>query len=968
MNPDASKAGQVIRGKFMVKTIDSITPSDTEESTLLNARRAALGIASPFTREGKPLYRALAISGGGIRSATFALGFLQSLCGRASPGTNVPGEVFRASRLSHFDYLSTVSGGGYLGAFLCSLFQPGRLRGTHSQQACPPTNEERVDLDEIAAAGSAAKEARLIAADDAVRVLGSGPPGRIRLDESYDGENRFRAPLAWLRENGRYLIPTGVGDAFYAGALGLRNWLALHYVIGTVLTALLAIVALVRTSAWRFESVRNWEHESLCAALRAHAGVKIAASQGCIVETAGSFVSNDDTSFIWWSPLFPAALVPFFLLAVPLGIAFWLISERSNGKSRPVNLPVICTAAIAIGLLYLGYSLWPNFVYGFPEVFAADRASRTRFLFVTTLAVLSSLAVGVYLIVSVWKDAAAIQRVKLTRGLAYVLATTISIAFVAAIDTMGQSLYLWAAYANHSGPVLTPAALVAVLVWLAKKLAAKAPDVKSPSWLKKVPLFTLAGLAGMVIFILVGSLWGMFLHWFLWGGEPPTAHSHLFGTDQKWADKGCTDACWTLWLVVGVTTVLAAVTGFFAGFINLSSLQPFYGSRLTRAYLGASNGLRFVAGSAALSAAEPLPSDELAMEDYAKRDGRTVELTTFAPLHIINVTVNKTVDPAEQIVQRDRKGQPMAVLPTGFSIDRTWHAGFPKPSFDSAIRRPMLVGQWIGTSGAAFSTGIGRETSLGMSLLMGAANVRLGTWWESGLGSGSISLGSLPLRALGAVFRTQTYLSYELRARFFGTRRRWQYLSDGGHFENTGLYELLRKDRRVYQIFGCDNGADPQYRFEDLANLIRLARIDLNVDLVVQTEFNGLLAKVFAGPSEFCRLRGTSATAATQTPPLCEPGPAALLLWATYLGDASPSTQIILIKPNVPADAEADIRQYAVEHSSFPQEPTADQFFDEAQWESYRALGFHLGSKLFTSDVLIELDTLARNKLFCDRA
>src|SRR5262249_49256456 len=154
-----------------------------------------------------------------------------------------------------------------------------------------------------------------------------------------------------------------------------------------------------------------------------------------------------------------------------------------------------------------------------------------------------------------------------------------------------------------------------------------------------------------------------------------------------------------------------------------------------------------------------------------------------------------------------------------FTVEGRRHAFAERTaSLISEIELPLTIGQWIGTSGAAVSTGIGRETTLGMSLLLGAANVRLGTWWDSGHGAPTKVSGAKGLRSvMGAVFRTQPSLSYEFRARFFGMNRAWQYLSDGGHFENTGLYELLRPERGVGMIVACDNGADPDYTFDDLA-------------------------------------------------------------------------------------------------------------------------------------------------------
>src|SRR5215213_171788 len=59
------------------------------------------------------------------------------------------------------------------------------------------------------------------------------------------------------------------------------------------------------------------------------------------------------------------------------------------------------------------------------------------------------------------------------------------------------------------------------------------------------------------------------------------------------------------------------------------------------------------------------------------------------------------------------------------------------------------------------------------------------------------------------------------------------YLSDGGHFENLGLYEMVR--RRCRYIVVSDAGSDPNTRFEDLGNAIRKIRIDLGVDIDIHT-------------------------------------------------------------------------------------------------------------------------------------
>ena len=77
----------------------------------------------------------------------------------------------------------------------------------------------------------------------------------------------------------------------------------------------------------------------------------------------------------------------------------------------------------------------------------------------------------------------------------------------------------------------------------------------------------------------------------------------------------------------------------------------------------------------------------------------------------------------------------------------------------------------------------------------------------------------------------QTCLVNEFFARFHGPARRHWYLSDGGHFENTGCYELIR--RRVSFIVFSDAGQDPGYQFADFANLVRKARTDFGAEIEV---------------------------------------------------------------------------------------------------------------------------------------
>ena len=89
------------------------------------------------------------------------------------------------------------------------------------------------------------------------------PPGRIRAGEDYATGDAGRGPLAWLRENGRYLTPTGAGDLLYGVVLAIRNWLAVHYVIGTLFVFGLSAIALARASLMFVDSVPDYEYALL---------------------------------------------------------------------------------------------------------------------------------------------------------------------------------------------------------------------------------------------------------------------------------------------------------------------------------------------------------------------------------------------------------------------------------------------------------------------------------------------------------------------------------------------------------------------------------------------------------------------------------------------------------------------------------------------------------------------------------
>jgi hypothetical protein len=215
---------------------------------------------------------------------------------------------------------------------------------------------------------------------------------------------------------------------------------------------------------------------------------------------------------------------------------------------------------------------------------------------------------------------------------------------------------------------------------------------------------------------------------------------------------------------------------------------------------------------------------------------------------------------------------------------------------------------------------MGYHSSPTLAFLMTVFNVRLGWWLRNP-------------RYAGIWKNTATNLSLrELLYELLGMTtddKKWVYLSDGGHFENLGVYELVR--RRCRFIIACDAGQDGDVTFADLGNAIEKCRADFGVDIEVDLSKLGRDGRYSQWHCAIGTIRYD------RLPPQTEGS----------LPDG-PGT-LIYIKSSLTGDEPADILRYAAEHPAFPHESTSDQFFDESQFESYRALGFHAVQDVFTS-------------------
>jgi hypothetical protein len=163
-------------------------------------------------------------------------------------------------------------------------------------------------------------------------------------------------------------------------------------------------------------------------------------------------------------------------------------------------------------------------------------------------------------------------------------------------------------------------------------------------------------------------------------------------------------------------------------------------------------------------------------------------------------------------------------------------------------------------------------------------------------------------------------------------------LSDGGHFENLALYEMvLRRCRRIVVI---DAGCDPQYGFEDLGNAVRKILIDFGIRIEFDDHFDFRSYKDQKTSKSTCRhfALGT--------------------IHYDDVDEGAPHGDLLYIKPVLTGDESRDVLHYATVDETFPQQPTlTDQNYDESQFESYRRLGYHTVSS-FAPQKLDKLEDL----------
>jgi hypothetical protein len=809
---------------------------------------------------------ALCFSGGGIRSASFSLGVLQALARYSGPDARL---------FSEFHYLSTVSGGGYTGGWLSNWI----------------------------------KQENSVAA--MVEKLSKVPL------EKLDPEPK---PLLYLRNFVSYLNPKlGLlsADSWTLVSTILRNvilnWLVLIPLLAAVLgLPRLLYAALLDGATWGGTN-------GVLTILLVVSGIGAAMSTAYIVVDLPTAINARKTQ---------ASYLRYCLLPVSiscLGLTFyWAWYVGAGGQPFPATRPVeFVMAAVAAGLLaalVIGYFREVPFKWAWifgsaiatlaAAGFAAWVGYRLAVLLLSNqqrddVKVFAWLAVpGALMIIGVMQFLTVGLTSKLTededrewwaRSMAWLLLTVLLWASLAGV-VLHATWLLEKIRLAISGPAT--AGLGAIASWLGKSAKTvsggrNGPDESSSkSLLSALPadlalkLVVPAFLVLLVISLAsINETVSQFLGTSSWVSFWPDVQR---STGQPSFGNEC--------LLISLLLVLSLMAAVFVN-VNKFSLHAMYRLRLIRTFLGASNEHRRPNPFTGFD-----PNDNLAMASL--RAGR--------PLHVVNMALNLVK--GDKLAWQQRKAESFTVTRLHSGSCRVGYQ--PSDSYGRAQNQRdktmggITLGGAITISGAAASPNMGYHSSPLVTIIMTLFNARLGVWLAN------------PGKAGKGIWEKEgpTYAVRPFIDEAFGLTtdsNAWVYLSDGGHFENLGLYEMVL--RRCRNIVVVDASADPEFNYEDIGNAIRKIRIDMGIPIEFPDQPHIPKAPYGEGPH----------------------WAVGEIQYSCVDGQDTQNGTLLYIKPSINGNEPKDILAYAKLQPAFPHQSTADQWFDEPQFESYRRLGYH---------------------------
>lgn len=324
------------------------------------------------------------------------------------------------------------------------------------------------------------------------------------------------------------------------------------------------------------------------------------------------------------------------------------------------------------------------------------------------------------------------------------------------------------------------------------------------------------------------------------------------------------------------------------------------------------------------------PEDDLKLSQLS-------EPGSVVPYHLVNTALN---------LQGDRRMAHSGRLADVFVFSKHFigseMAGYCPTEVVEQVDSHINLGTAMAISAAAASPNMGSFTVGPLVQLLTLFNIRCGYWAPNpervreyfNLDAEQWSRSRWRQRAstLGRVREAwdrsfwiagPRYLAAEMTGAL-DLSRRMVNISDGGHIENLGAYELLK--RRVKFLIVLDGEADGAMSFGAMATLARYARLDMGIEIDLN------LDPLALHPDGLSRQHAAIGTIAYPARPA--------------LGLQAEQGVILYLKSSLTGDEDQILREYKLGSPDFPHESTADQFFDEKQFEAYRSLGYHMADQL----------------------
>jgi patatin-like phospholipase len=825
---------------------------------------------------------ALCLSGGGIRSASFALGLVQALAERKI--------------LRHFHFLSTVSGGGYIGAWLTVWRHLVKDDSLFMKMLCGRRKKEK---------------ARLIA--EASRLAAPAP--------GYHADQAYEEPmeLSMLRANSSFLTPKlGVmsADTWTLVALYIRN-LVLNWAVYVPLIFAVLLAPIVSRDVLKAVQSRElieFNHFVLAAIILLFIIAVFTSVRGRLAETNDNRVTQGQFLIFELLPIYVASMLVCVYTVGQCnlvgGSGCWL-DKVDPGVTAIVGGIIYF---VAWGAAFLAYGSHPMFLrfpkpgdpwppvlmwlawtacgaisgglVGWGMVLARPLAPNPTLIVVFGVGWIGQsifFANAVYLAVTSVSRLGDVEREWLARSSGWFVAMTVVWAGFSALVLYAQPIV----DALTAGAVVAfgggVGAVVARIGASAKTLSGFTS--KNGKGFSMAPILALAAVIFLIALVLALS------------SLIPHAYD-LLGRLLGWQSHPVRVGPVAIAICVAFVTLVAFIVN-----VNRFSAHALYRNRLIRAFLGSARGPTGAFGKTGDPFTGFDREDNVWMRDmmFPDQSGQT----RLFP--VINMALN-TVAGANN-AWRERKAESFTVTP--LRSGNEWVGFWPTTNYGSR-KDGLSLGTAIAISGAAASPNMGYHSSPLVGLIMTLFNVRLG-WW----------LGN-PSQPYTAAHESPPFGMIQFISELFGLtndKSAYVYLSDGGHFENLGLYEMVR--RRCSFILVSDAGCDPDYAFADLGNAVRKIWIDLGIKI----DFGKIAIEKRPEPGKTSQ--GVYCAAATITYPEGGQG------------------HLLYLKPTLLGSEPADVRAYASAYPDFPNQTTADQFFTESQMESYRSLGAHIVETVF---------------------